>query len=406
MYLKWTGGKGGFMESRAALIFTRYFTILLVAVGMVMNKTTVKGEMLLLVLTYIVNNQLRFFSLEGTFSRSISMLLELVLVFASYTLIGGYLFPYLVLGVIDCNILFKNPLKLIFNAALVLISIYFSLDQGMEFMMINIGLTIILIAIFYYIQEEKDRKLHAQELYDELRISGEKLKKANRDLEVYASSIEELTLLRERNRISREIHDSVGHALSTIAIQLGAIEKTIERNPGTAGELTKLLRNFTQSSLKDVRMAVREMKPKEFEEYEGILVIEELINKFKKLTGLDVRLSFTKERWPLSSEQAFVIYRIVQEFLSNSTRHGKATSIRIMMAFTAYNLVVTLKDNGIGAETIEEGVGFKSIRERLKEIGGSFDYSTNPGEGFLVKLQLDRMEKLKIYSKGDEDGEN
>lgn len=394
------------MESRAALIFTRYFTILLVAVGMVINKTTIKGEMLLLVLTYIVNNQLRFFSLEGTLSRSISLILELLLILASYTLIGGYLFPYLVLGVIDSNILFKNPLKLIFNLALILISLYFSMNQGMEFMMINIGLTIILVAVFYYIQEEKDRKLHAQELYDELRISGEKLKKANRDLETYASSIEELTLLRERNRISREIHDSVGHALSTIAIQLGAIEKTIERNPRAAEELTKSLRSFTQSSLKDVRMAVREMKPKEFEEYEGIFVIEELINKFKKLTGVDVRLSFTKERWPLSAEQAFVIYRIVQEFLSNSTRHGRATSIRIMMAFTAYNLIVTLKDNGIGAETIVEGVGFRSIRERLKEIGGSFEYSTSPGEGFLVKLQLDRIEKLKIYSKGDEDGED
>lgn len=394
------------MESRAALIFTRYFTILLIIVGMVMNKTAIKGEMLILVLIFIVNNQLRFFSLEGTPSRGVSLLLEFALIVASYTLIGGYLFPYLVLFAIDSNILFKNPLKLIFNAVLVLTSIYFSLNQSMEFKLINIGLTIILIAVFYYIQEENDRKLHAQELYDELRISGEKLRKANRDLETYASSIEELTLLRERNRISREIHDSVGHALSTIAIQLGAIEKTIERDPGAAGELTKSLRSFTQNSLKDVRMAVREMKPKEFEEYEGILVIEELINKFKKLTGVDVRLSFTKERWPLSSEQAFVIYRIVQEFLSNSTRHGKATSIRIMMAFTDYNLVVTLKDNGQGAKTLEEGVGFKSIRERLKEIGGSFEYSTSPGQGFLVKLQLDRTEKLKIYSKGDGDGEN
>ncbi len=153
-------------------------------------------------------------------------------------------------------------------------------------------------------------------------------------------------------------------------------------------------------------MAVREMKPKEFEENEGILVIEELINKFKKLTGVDVRLSFTKERWSLNSDQTYVIYRIVQEFLSNSTRHGKATSIRIVMAFNPYKLIVTLKDNGIGAERIVEGIGFKSIRERVQEIGGTFDYSTSLGEGFLVKLELDRVERLKIYSKGDENGEN
>jgi signal transduction histidine kinase len=153
-------------------------------------------------------------------------------------------------------------------------------------------------------------------------------------------------------------------------------------------------------------MAVREIKPKEFEENEGILVIEELINNFKKLTGVDVRLSFTKERWSLNSDQTYVIYRIVQEFLSNSTRHGKATSVRIVMAFTDYKLVVTLKDNGVGAERIIEGIGFKSIRERVTEIGGTFDYITSLGEGFLVKLEIDKTEKLKIYSKGEGYGEN
>lgn len=394
------------MGNKGALIFMRYFTILIIAVSMVINKATISSEMLILVLIYIVNNQLRFFSLEMDCLKVISFILEIILIFAAYTWIGGYLFPYLALAAIDSNIFFKNPLKMIFNTAIILMSIYFSINQSMEFKLINIGLTIIIISIFYYTREENDKKLQAQELYDELRISQEKLKKANSDLEIYASSIEELTLLRERNRISREIHDSVGHALSTIAIQLGAIERTIKRDPGTAEELTKSLRSFTQNSLKDVRMAVREMKPKEFEENEGILVIEELINKFKKLTGVDVRLSFTKERWSLNSDQTYVIYRIVQEFLSNSTRHGKATSIRIVMAFNPYKLIVTLKDNGIGAERIVEGIGFKSIRERVQEIGGTFDYSTSPGEGFLVKLELDRVERLKIYSKGDENGEN
>lgn len=394
------------MENRGTLIFIRYFTILIMAMGMIINKTAVSSGMLILVLTYIVNNQLRFFSMDNSYLRIISFILEIILIFFTYIWVRGYIFPYLILAAIDSNILFKNPLKAIFNTAIVFMSVYFSINQNTEFAIINVGLTIICIALFYYTEVENDKKLHAQELYDELRISGEKLKKANRDLEVYASSIEELTLLRERNRISREIHDSVGHALSTIAIQLGAIERTIGRDQDTAEELTKSLRIFTQNSLKDVRMAVREIKPKEFEEYEGILVIEELINNFKKLTGVDVRLSFTKERWPLNSDQTYVIYRIVQEFLSNSIRHGKATSVRIVMAFTDYKLVVTLKDNGVGAEKIIEGIGFKSIRERVNEIGGTFQYSTSLGEGFLVKLEIDKTEKLKIYSQGDEYGKD
>lgn len=394
------------MDNKATLIFIRYFSILVIIVSMFLGKTDISSDMLIAGLAYIINNQLRYFSLENRYARSISFVIEIAFILISYRAIGGPLFPYLLIAAIDSNMIFVKPLNMIFNGILIIISIYFSMGNTLEFITVNIGVTIMGIAIFYYSQGESNRKLKAQELYDELKLSEDKLKKLNRDLELYASSIEELTLLRERNRISRDIHDSVGHALSTIAIQLGAIEKTISRDEAMAVELTKNLRTFTQDSLSDVRMSVRKMKPKEFEDSEGVLVIEGLVENFKKLSGVDVRLSFTKDRWSLNSEQTYILYRIIQEFLSNSVRHGKASSIRILMAFTEYKLVVTLKDNGVGADKIEEGIGFKSIKERIAEIGGRFDYSTSKGEGFLVKLEINKAERLKVYSKGDKYGED
>lgn len=394
------------MWNKKLFTFLRYYTLLLIIIGIIVKNKNINSAMIIFIFLFIINNQLRFFSLEDSYQKSISFAIELILIVISYKWIGGYLITYLILSAIDSNILFGRFIQSFFNIVIAFIGIYFSYNENLEFKFFTLGLLGVIIAILYFIKDENDKKLQAQELYDKLRISEDKLVKANKDLEIYASSIEELTLLRERNRISREIHDSVGHALSAIVIQLGAIERTLGKSHVVAGELTKELKKFAQNSLKDVRNAVREIKPKEFEEFQGILIIEELINNFKKLTGVDVRLAFTKEKWPLNSGQAFVIYRIIQEFLANSLRHGKATSIQIFMAFTEYKLVVTLKDNGKGAENLVEGMGLKSMRERINEIGGIFEYSAKAEQGFLVKLELDKKERLRIHSQGDNNGED
>lgn len=397
-----TGIFGGIMENKILAIAIRYFMLLQMTAGIIINKTAVSDWIIIYIFVFIINNQLMVFSYKNKCMKAVSFIAEMILIIIGYRYIGGYLFAYLVLAALDSNTLFGNPVKIISDAVIIAAGIYFSFNNNIEFMFINIGIVMSVIAVLYVVKDENDRKIKAQDLYDRLRLSEDKLKKANKDLEIYAGSIEEITLLRERNRISREIHDSVGHALSTIAIQLGAMEKTIGKDDDMAKELAKDLRTFTHTSLNEVRMAVREIKPKDFEEYEGIIVIEELIKNFRKLAGIDIRLSFTKEKWPLSQDQAFVIYRIVQEFLVNSVRHGKATSVKIMMAFNDHNLSVILKDNGIGSKELAEGIGIKSMRERAEEIGGTFMYSTKPGEGFLVKVELDKKEKLKIYSQGEE----
>ncbi|MEW8955989.1 sensor histidine kinase [Clostridium sp.] len=394
------------MWNKKLLTAIRYYTLLLIMVGIVTINDTVTNETIIFILLFIINNQLRFFSLEKNSHKIISFIIEVIFITLGYKYIGGYLITYLILEALDSNILFKGYVKIIFNIIICAQGIYFSLYRDLEFKILNIGVLVIFIAILYFINDENDKKLKAQELYDRLRLSEEKLKIANRDLEIYASSIEEITLLRERNRLSREIHDSVGHGLSTIAIQLGAIESIVGRDNNIAKELTRDLRKFTQNSLNEVRMAVREIKPKEFKDYEGILIIEELINSFKKLTGIDVRLSFTKEKWSLNSDQSFIIYRIIQEFLANSVRHGKATLVQIFMAFNEYKVVVTLRDNGQGSGNVIEGIGLRSMRERVTEIGGTFSYNTNSGQGFLVKMELDKNEKFKVYFKEEGNGEN
>ncbi|WP_236872336.1 sensor histidine kinase, partial [Clostridioides difficile] len=142
---------------------------------------------------------------------------------------------------------------------------------------------LIITVLSIYIENENLSKLYSQNLYDKLRISKDELKKVNADLETYASSIEELAILKERNRISREIHDSVGHSLSTTIIQLNAIEKLLKDKP-LIYDLVHELREFVTESFQDVRRAISELKPVEYENYQSLFKIKELVKSFIKLT--------------------------------------------------------------------------------------------------------------------------
>ncbi|MGL5417615.1 MAG: sensor histidine kinase [Clostridium sp.] len=250
---------------------------------------------------------------------------------------------------------------------------------------------VLLILILSYIKKLYESKVEAQRLYDKLRISEEKLLLANKELENYALSVEELTLLKERNRISREIHDSVGHSLSTAMIQLNAMEALLEKEGNPVSVMARNLRGFINESLQDVRKAVREIKPENYNVYEGIFRIQNIFKTFEKMTGVVVEDFISNVEWELSSDQITNLYRITQESLSNSLKHGKATKVKVIMNFTKDEFILSFKDNGRGCKVIEKtGVGLKGIEERVREMNGTFEASSKEGEGFFLKIVIPR----------------
>ncbi|MEW9094954.1 MAG: sensor histidine kinase [Clostridiaceae bacterium] len=381
------------MDSKKLLIIIRYIIITLLLFSIVTyreNNVTINTVMVILLL--IVNNQIRFFILnKNTLLIFISIIAECLLAFIAYKSYGGVLIFYFLIPTLDSAFMLKNNLSYIGLTIISLLTVYSSYSHvalNISELLSSLSAIIIIYLLVFYIKEESNKKIKAQELYDKLRISEEKLIKANLHLEEYVSSIEELTLLRERNRISREIHDSVGHALSTMIIQLGAIEKVALKDGRIASEMASNLGEFAKGSLQEVRGAVRALKPREFKEDQGMLPIEELIKNFQKFTGVEVKLNYAKEKWTLNSEQSFVIYRVIQEFLSNSLKHGKASRVNIFINFTTENIILTMQDNGLGADNIEKGMGLKSIWERVEEIGGEVSYNSKSGEGFLLRVVL------------------
>lgn len=354
-----------------------------------------------LILLFIANSQMRQFYFPkrdslGLVGFSASCVIEMIIAasLVFYLDMSPFLVMYMLVLDIGCY-----AKKIISIPILILVSVYSLVLQAMrvgwmeESLILNV-LGIITFAILaVYMKEEEGKKVEAQELYDQLRVSEEKLGKAYEELAMYANTVEELTLLRERTRVSRELHDSIGHALSALHIQLKAIKTLMKKAPEQAEQMLEMNIAYTHKTLEDVRETVRQLRPREFEGMEGIFTIEEMVNTYKKMTGVDIRFILSKEKGVMSSDQSHHLYRIIQEALSNAVRHGKAKHIQISIQFHKKDLYVYIKDDGMGCKEYQPSFGMKGIQERIDTLHGSLRVETQEGKGFEIIMTIPRFEK-------------
>ncbi|HAK42579.1 MAG TPA: sensor histidine kinase [Clostridium sp.] len=373
------------------LLLMRYISFciltfqLFVEVG---NKSIVSLVFLLL---FIINNHLRIFYLEKERNVILSIIIELAVIPLAQLNFGGTIIFYLIGVSIDLFALENDVAKYVIGLIILFIGIYPKFSGPIEDSIINFVLLGLFFILLSYISRLYSTKVEAQQLYDKLRVSDEKLIEANKELEGYVESIEEATLLKERNRISREIHDSVGHTLSTAMIQLSAMEAIAEKEDSSMKDMVGNLRAFISESFQDVKRAVRELKPDDYDNYQGILRIQEVCKNFERMSGVQVKVIISKDDWNLSTKQINHLYRMTQEVLSNSLKHGKATMVKVIMNFAEDEFVISFNDNGVGTDKIvESGLGLRSIRERAEEIDGLVDMKSNEGNGFFVKVIVPR----------------
>ena len=200
-------------------------------------------------------------------------------------------------------------------------------------------------------------------------------------------TMKELYTLQERNRISREIHDSVGHSLSTIIIQLGAISKLSEENSPQVSQMSAQLREFAVKGLQEVRSVVHDLKPEHLTKQQLTVALEEFIYETKQHSGVEFVFRQNKTTFQLTKEQELTIFRGVQEATTNAIRHGKATKITLLMMYSANELIVTIMDNGVGASAISLEGGLKALEERLHEQQAQLEIK-NSEQGFTVQMKL------------------
>ena len=380
------------MARNRNFMIIRYLLMAGTAFNMMVTDVPITSPGIIFFFILVILVQLRMFMVNDRRVWNLLVFLEILAMIPIIIDIKASAFPLAGLLAMEAGLLEGRFLSEGYMTAFLILQI--SLLPFHETTAMYLGFSVLIYLVFRFLRQEFIKKQEAQQLYDQLRMSESKLQKAYQDLEMYAESIEEITKLRERNRISREIHDSVGHDLSTMIIQLGALEK-ITLQDDTLNPMIRQLKAFLKESLEHVRMAVQDLKPDEYKNFDSIVLYENLLNQYQKLTGREVVYSFSKNRWRLNNEQYTALYRVIQEFLGNSSKHSEATRISCTILFTEMELSLLLQDNGGGTEHLVKGFGLHSMEERILELGGTMAIETGLGQGFIVKISLPRIQKLK-----------
>ena len=221
------------------------------------------------------------------------------------------------------------------------------------------------------------------------RQGQEKLAIAHTRLQHYALQVEELATVQERNRIARDLHDSLGHSLTVFNLHLGAAIRLIHTNPTEAEALLKEIQQLGSRALAEVSQSVAMLRadPLAGQDLAGAIAL--LVDQFHRTTGVlpNTKITLTQ---PLPHQYNLTIYRIVQEGVTNISKHAAATQIDLHLEKTATGIRVELTDNGRGFEPEKNttGFGLRGMRERVWALGGTLDLLTSPGQGCRIIVSL------------------
>jgi len=221
------------------------------------------------------------------------------------------------------------------------------------------------------------------------RQSREKLLLANTQLQQYALRIEDQATLQERNRIAREIHDSLGHALTAQSIQL---ENALLFLPAGAEKTETILQTAKQlgaRALQEVRRSIATLRSDPLQGQSLEAVITKAVMEFRTMTEIvpDLVIQLTR---PVPTEINTALYRIVQESLTNICKHSAATAVSIYLQTTGEMIQLKVDDNGRGFDPAQNttGFGLQGIRERTVALGGQLTLVSSPGQGCHTTVSL------------------
>jgi signal transduction histidine kinase len=215
------------------------------------------------------------------------------------------------------------------------------------------------------------------------------LTEAHRQLQRYAEQAGELATMQERNRLAREIHDSLGHYLTIINVQLESALALRSRDADRADRAVGEAKRMASEALADVRRSVAALRPSALETQSISQAIERQVADFREHSGLAVDLAIEGDETRCSQAAGLALYRAIQEGLTNIRKHAGATSVAIRLRFGSATTELTIADDGhgppdplpSGPRTDGSGAGLAGLRERLTLLGGTLDIRARTPHG-------------------------
>ncbi len=211
-----------------------------------------------------------------------------------------------------------------------------------------------------------------------------------------AQQAEQVAVLEERQRLARELHDTVSQELFALAMMLGAIRNILPEASGEAREQLSRAEEVARRAQASMRGLIRALRPVELGSRSLAAALESLLDEVGERQGIATDLQ-VQVRDPLPAGIEDALFRIAQEAVSNAVRHGQPSRIAVSLRRSGGELGLTVTDNGLGFEpqSAATHIGLGSMRERAAEIGGQLVIQSRPGAGCSVQLRLSGLEAPK-----------
>jgi signal transduction histidine kinase len=207
-------------------------------------------------------------------------------------------------------------------------------------------------------------------------------RKSRQRAEALSQEVETLAATLERTRIAQEIHDSLGHTLTTLDVQLEVAQKLRQRDPDRALQALDTAKQLASQSLQDVRHALHTMRSSTVNLNDAVLSLVEQVRQTHDLT---IHTDLDLPRLPL--QVSHQLYCVVKEGLMNVQKHSQATQVMMNSCFQEEGLLLSLSDNGIGFDPNQpySGFGLRGMQERVELLGGTFKIHSTLGQGTIIQ---------------------
>ena len=210
----------------------------------------------------------------------------------------------------------------------------------------------------------------------------------NKKMQKYVIVTEKFGEKNERKRLARELHDTIGHALAGMAVGVDACITMIDKNPQLAKAQLKIISKAIRKGMKDVRNSLNKMRPDFLQQYRLKEAIEKMKEEISDVTDLKINLNYQIDKTGFDTKIEDILFRVIQESITNSIRHGLATVVDIDIYKENNLLCLKIKDNGKGCKAINYGFGLKQMVERVSQIRGDINFYSENGFTTEIKIPL------------------
>jgi len=221
-------------------------------------------------------------------------------------------------------------------------------------------------------------------------IGGQR--EARGTLEAHAATLEELATSRERNRMARELHDTLAHSLSATAVQLEAVKALWDDDPDKAKAMLDQSLEGARTGLGEARRAIQALRASPLEERGLAGALQHLGSAVEARSSLEVDFTIDDDLGEIAPHLEQAVYRIADEAITNAARHSQASRVDVMLTATGRRLQLEVRDDGEGfdpAADVPNGhVGLEGMRERAQMVGGSLDVDSSLGSGTRVRFEV------------------